>query len=87
MRILKLLSQSQLEKLNTKRLLGVLKSARAVESAEQLRLQMPHVCCEECMAWMLGPEEWEEMIVKPTAHLTAYKNSIKKLLATRENVE
>jgi len=84
---LKMLSQSQLEKLNTKRLLGVLKVARAVEQAEQLRLRMPHVCCEICMEWMLGPEEWEEMIVKPTAHLTGYKNRIKKILATRENVE
>lgn len=84
---LKMLSQSQLEKLNTKRLLGVLKSARAVESAERQRRMMPHVCCEVCMEWMLGPEEWDELIVKPTAHLTGYKNRIKKILATRENVE
>jgi hypothetical protein len=68
---LRMLSQEQLEKLNTKRLLGVLRVARAVESAEQLRLRMPHVCCEVCMEWMLDAEDWEEKIVKPTAHLTS----------------
>ena len=82
-----MLSQSQLEKLNTKRLLGVLNTARAVESAEQIRLTMPHVCCEVCMDWMLGLKEYEEKVLKPTAHLTAYKNRIKAILATRENVE
>lgn len=84
---LKMLSQSQLEKLNTKRLLGVLKVARAVESAERHRLASYGWCCEICKEWMRGEEAWEKEVVKPTAHLTGYKNRIKKILATRENVE
>ncbi len=35
----------------------------------------------------LSKEAWEEQVVKPTAHLTGYKNRIKKILATRENVK
>lgn len=39
------------------------------------------------MEWMLGPEEFEEIVEKPTAHIKAYKERIKKILATREHVK
>lgn len=87
MRRLIILTPEQLGKLNTKRLLGVLNAARAVRSAEKQRLMMPHVCCEVCMEWMLGPEEWEEKIEKPLAHLTEYVSTIRGILSLRENVK
>ncbi len=82
-----MLTVEQLNKLNTKRLLGVLKVARSVEQAEQRRRMMEGVCCDYCKEWMHGIEAWKEMVEKPTAHLTAYKNRIKKILAEREHIE
>ena len=82
----KMLTDEQLAKLNTKRLLAVLKVARAVESSEQRSRASWHVCCEECNEWMLGPKEYEQIVLKPTKYLTVYKNKIKEILATRENV-
>jgi hypothetical protein len=84
---LKMLSDTELKKLNTKRLLGCLQSARAVESHERMNRICQHWCCEVCKEWMLGPEEFVEMVDKPTAHLTAYKKRIKKILSTREHVK
>lgn len=86
-RHLQILKPSQLEKLNTRRLLGVLARVRAVESNEQRSLMMPHVCCSDCMEWMLDSEDFDKIVVEPTAHLTAYKNRIKKILSTREHVK
>lgn len=83
---LKMLSDTELKKLNTKRLLGCLNSARAVEQAEQKRLEMDGWCCELCKEWISG-ESYEKKVIKPTIHLTYYKNRIKKILATREHVE
>lgn len=84
---LKMLSDKELKKLNTKRLLGCLRSARAVEQAERYRLTRRGWCCDSCQEWILEKEAFQEMVVKPTAHLTAYKNRIKKILSTREHVE
>jgi hypothetical protein len=86
-RHLQMLKPEQLQKLTTPRLLGVLKRARAVEHAERRSLMMPHVCCEVCMEWMLDSEDFDRLVVKPTAHLTGYKNRIKAILATREHID
>ena len=82
-----MLAVEQLNKLTTKRLLGVLKVARAVETSERRLYKMRGVCCEMCMEWILGKEAFQEKVVKPTAHLTEYKNQIKKILAEREHIE
>ncbi len=84
---MRMLTVEQLNKLNTRRLLGVLKVARAVEQAERRAYMMQGVCCEMCMEWILGDTAFQEKVVKPTAHLTAYKNRIKKILAEREHIE
>lgn len=83
---LKFLTVQELEKLNTKRLLGVLNSVRAVEGNEQFTKRSTYVCCDLCDDWILGKEAFDEYVIKPTAHLTAYKERIKKILATREHV-
>lgn len=82
-----MLTVNELNKLNTKRLLGVLNSARTVRNHNRRSLMMPHVCCEMCMEWMLSPEEFDEMVEKPTAHLTTYISRIKNVLSTREHVK
>lgn len=84
---LKMLTDEQLSKLTTKRLLGCLNSARAVEHAEQRRLRsyLP-VCCEWCNELMVSAVEYQEKVMKPTAHLTAYVNRIKSILKTRPHV-
>lgn len=82
-----ILSDTQLKKLNTKRLIGVLKSARAVEQSERNNRISQGWCCEICKEWTLGEEQWILQVVKPTAHLTAYKNQIKKILANREHIQ
>lgn len=82
---LKMLSDKELEKLNTKRLLGCLRAARAVEQAEQNILEMSGWCCELCKEWV-AKESYQEKVIKPTAHLTDYKNRIKKILDTREHL-
>jgi len=86
---LKLLSDEQLEKLNTKRLLGVLKSVRAVESAEQryLMRKSGKICCEMCHEWIGSTDEYKELVLVPTAYLTIYKNKVMSILATREDVK
>jgi hypothetical protein len=86
-RFINILPVSQLEKMNTKRLLMLLKSVRAVESAEQRSLKSAHICCTTCWEWMLTKEEYKEMVLKPTLHLTNYKHRIKKILSTRENLK
>lgn len=84
---LKMLTNEQLTKLPTKRLLGCLNSARAVEHAEQRRLRaMLPVCCEVCNELLCGPVEYQEKVMKPTAHLTAYVNRIKDILKTRPHI-
>ena len=84
---LRFLTYSELESLNTKRLLGVLKSARAVEHDAILRKHLSGCCCEVCKEWILDPEEYDRIVMQPTAHLTAYKNRIKSVLATREHIQ
>lgn len=81
-----MLTEVELKKLNTKRLLGVLKSARAVRNNERLRLMRDGWCCEECKSWMGNKESFVEKVDKPTAHLTKYVKRIKDILATREHV-
>jgi hypothetical protein len=39
-----------------------------------------------CYDWIGSREEYKKLVVEPTAHLTAYKNRIKAVLATRENL-
>jgi len=84
---MQMLTVEQLNKLTTKRLLGVLKVARAVEQANIELLKSEHWCCEICKIWMGSKESFQEKVVNPTAHLTAYKNRIKKILAEREHIE
>jgi hypothetical protein len=81
-----MLTVSELNKLNTKRLLGVLNTSRAVTHHERMNYTCRHWCCEICKEWMLSPEEYEEMVEKPIAHLTAYVKRIKKILSVREHV-
>jgi hypothetical protein len=78
----RMLSVKELEKLNTKRLLNVLKIARALESNV-----LNHVgarCCEICNEYIGG--DWENDVKKPAEQLTNYKHRIKTILATRENI-
>lgn len=82
---LKFLTDEQLNKLNTKRLLGVLNSIRAVESSAQIMLRSP--MWEQYDGWILGDKAWDEYVVKPTAHLTSYKNKVKSILSKREHIE
>lgn len=84
---LKFLTVCELNKLNTKRLLGVLKSVRSVEDSAKRKNMSYGVCCEVCNEWVLGKDEFEKVVVPRIAHLTAYKNRIKKILSTRENVK
>lgn len=83
---LKFLTVNELEKLNTKRLLGVLKSIRAVEHTTKRQNMSYGVCCDVCNEWILGEEEFEKTVVPQIAYLTSYKNRIKKILATREHL-
>lgn len=83
---LNIIKTEQLKKLNTKRLLNVLNQARAVRSAERLRLRSLGWCCDICKEWKGTKESFEEKVNKPTAHLTAYVNRIKSILATREHI-
>jgi hypothetical protein len=82
--MLKFLTIKELEALNTKRLLGVLKSVRAIENAKQNKLMAPHN--DEYDGFYLGKKAWDEMVAKPTANLTSYKNRIKKILSSREHI-
>lgn len=85
---LKMLTEAELTKLPTKRLLGCLNAARAVEHAEQRRLRdMLPVCCEWCNELLVDAAEYQEKVMKPTAHLTAYTNRIKDILKTRPHVQ
>ncbi len=80
-----MLSDKELKKLDTKRLLGCLRAARSVEQCEQNRLAIPYT--DEYDGFYLGEAAWKKLVEEPTAHLTAYKNRIKKILSTREHVE
>ena len=82
--LLKMLSQSELERLNTKRLLGVLKSIRAVEQSVILKNLSEHWCCEVCKEYM-GINFYSDCL-EPAKHLTLYKNKVKAILSTRENI-
>ena len=84
---LKFLSNEELEKLNTKRLLGVLNSIRAIQNNEKRQNMSYGVCCDMCNVWILGKEEFERAVVPQIAHLTEYKNRVKKILGTREHVQ
>lgn len=83
---LKFLTVNELNSLNTKRLLGVLNSVRAVEHSAQRNLEKKFVCCDLCNEWILGKGKWNELVGIPTAHLTAYKNRIKKILKFRKHI-
>ena len=84
---LKFLTVKELEKLNTKRLLGVLKSIRAVTDNAHRRKACYGTCCNICNEWILSKEEFQKNVIEPTAHLRSYKTRIKKILATREHVK
>lgn len=84
---LKFLTDSELERLNTKRLLGVLKSIRAVEHDVKTQKESYGTCCSYCREWILSEEEYTKNVKLPTAHLTSYKDKIKRILATREHVK
>jgi hypothetical protein len=57
---LKFLTVNELEKLNTKRLIGVLKSIRAVEQGTKRRRMSVGICCEICNEWILGGRRIQE---------------------------
>lgn len=84
---LKFLTKKELEKLNTKRLLGVLNSIRAIEHKVRRQKMSYGICCDVCNGWILGKEEFERVVVPEITHLTNYKNRIKEILANREHVE
>jgi hypothetical protein len=84
---LKFLTESQLEKLNTKRLLGVLNSIRAVEHDVKRQKKSYGMCCSMCKVWILDEEEYLKNVKEPTAHLTSYKDKIKRILAAREHIK
>lgn len=84
---LKFLTVNELQKLNTNRLLGVLNSIRAIEHKVRRRKMSYGICCNICNSWILGKEEFERVIVPEIAHLTGYKNRVKKILATREHID
>lgn len=86
-RHLHMLKPEQLEKLNTKRLLGVLNRVRAVRHCERTRKISQQWCCNICKEWLGSAEQFEQDVNKPTDHLTAYMERIKKLLASREHVK
>jgi hypothetical protein len=85
--LLKFLTDSELSKLNTKRLLGVYNSIRAVESCAKRTRASYGTCCEFCADWILSKEEYEENVIKPTKVLIDYKNKIKSLLSKREHIK
>jgi hypothetical protein len=84
MRHLRTLTVDELNKLNTKRLLGVLASVRAVEQSIIHRNLSYHWCCEVCKEYI--GDGFKRDCLDPALHLTNYKNRIKKILATRENI-
>jgi hypothetical protein len=86
-RHLQMLSERELNKLTTKRLLGVLARVRAVRHCERRWRIAQRWCCEICKEWLGTKEQFEEEVNKPTAHLTGYMNRVKEILATREHVK
>ena len=82
---LRMLTEIQLNKLNTRRLLGVLKSARAVEQSEIQRWESQGWCCEVCKEYVGG--DWETEVGIRVKPFTDYKNLVKSILSTREHVK
>lgn len=87
--LMKLLTDAQLEKLNTKRLLALLKVVRKVELRTQHSFAHAAggMCCEVCNEWIDGEEKYRRDVLVPTAYLTVYKDTIKKILKNREHVK
>ena len=85
---MKLLTDAQLENLNTKRLLALFKVVRNTEIREQHKLAHASggMCCKMCNEWVGDQETYNRDVLVPTAYITVYKNKIKQILATRENV-
>lgn len=83
---MKLLSQTQLEKLNTPRLLNILKSTRAIIHSIQsgnscpLRYRMRDCCSEH--GFYHSPETIDDVLWP----LKNYFSLLKSILATREHV-
>ena len=80
-RLLNILSKKQLESLNTKRLLMVLKSARAVESG--ILYHHGPRCCEICHEYI--GDDYENDVLRVARPITEYKNLIKEVLSKREH--
>ena len=79
-----ILKDAQLEKLPTKRLLGVLKSARAVRSC--VYHYAGDRCCEICHEYMGSDEQWDKEVKPLLIPLDVYVDKIKSILNTRENI-
>lgn len=84
---LKFLTVKELEKLNTKRLLGVFNSIRAVESDAKRNKAAYGTCCNYCNDWILSQEEYKQNVTEPTEHLRSYKHRVKTILDKREHIE
>jgi len=84
---MKMLTVIELEKLNTKRLKAVFNSARAIYSAEWRRfaIQKGFLYPKDEDGW-IGDSDDAILCRSHVAHLQRYKDRIKKILDTRENV-
>lgn len=79
----KFLTDERLQKLNTPRLLNVLRSARARHSS--IRNHAGPRCCELCHEYI--GDDWENDVEKPAKPYKEYVEQIKAILATRENTK
>lgn len=79
---LRILSDKELGRLSTQRLLGVLKAVRAVES--DILSHAGRRCCEFCHEYI--GNDYENDVLKPAKPYTDYKNKVKILLASRPHI-
>lgn len=78
-----ILTQEQLEKLSTKRLLSVLRMATAWKSS--ILYYYGRRCCELCHEYI--GDDWERDVGRFYEPVKRYHEQIKVILATREHVE
>lgn len=79
----KMLTDEQLQKLATNRLLAVFQMVRATISC--IYTHYGHRCCEICNEYI--GDNWEEDVHQHAVPLEEYQNRIKAILNTREHVD
>lgn len=77
------LSESQLVKLSTKRLLGVLAKTRAFEGI--ISRTYGDRCCDYCREYIGG--NWDHDVGYFLKPIQSYKGLVKQILSTREHVK